>query len=311
MQTRLVFTDRIEAGQRLAEELEYLRDEDLVVLGLPRGGVPVAAEVAEHLDAPIDVIVVRKLGVPFQPELGMGAIGEDGVKIINREVMANARLSDAEMVAVEQHQRAELDRQARLFRSGRPRVPVAGRTALIIDDGVATGSTARAACQVARAHGASRVILAVPVAPIGWADRIGADADETIALSTPEGFQAVGQWYEDFHAVPDHEVVACLGRLEHLSSRISGADGLGSGRVSDPYLARASEDAEGTTAYRDAYADDATIVQREEAEGVELFEDPDHVVSTLAVREGSPGHETLVGDDIGRPNVGEDRRSED
>ena len=136
-----------------------------MVLGLPRGGVPVAFEVAQALGAPLDVIVVRKLGVPFQPELAMGAIGEDGVRVENEDVVTSARLGAVDVGAVERRERVELERRARRYRGDGARLDLRGRTAVIVDDGIATGSTARAACQVARAQGASRVVLAVPVAP--------------------------------------------------------------------------------------------------------------------------------------------------
>jgi putative phosphoribosyl transferase len=183
-----------------------------VVLGLPRGGVPVAFEVAHALDAPLDVIVVRKLGVPFQPELGMGAIGEDGVRVINEGIVQLAGVTDAELVDVEQRERAELARRARRFRGDRPRVALAGKTAIVVDDGIATGSTARAACQVAHAQGASRVVLAVPVAPSGWTARLEGVADELVCLETPEPFFAIGQWYADFTQTADEDVVDCLDR---------------------------------------------------------------------------------------------------
>ena len=167
----MVFADRVDAGRRLAARLGHLRGEPVVVLGLPRGGVPVAFEVAAALGAPLDVIVVRKLGVPFQPELGMGAIGEDGARIINDEIVRLAGVTDRQLAEVESRERAELERRALRFRGDRPRVPLEGRIAVVVDDGIATGSTARAACQVARAHGAARVVLAVPVAPPGWTAR--------------------------------------------------------------------------------------------------------------------------------------------
>jgi putative phosphoribosyl transferase len=174
--------------------------------------VPVAAEVARALGAPLDVILVRKLGVPVQPELGMGAIGEGGVRIINSEVVAIAHVTDAEIAAVEKRERAELDRRARRFRGDRRRTPLAGRTAVIIDDGIATGSTARAACQVARAQGAVRVVLAVPVAPPSARSALAADADDVICLETPGHFLAIGEWYRDFAQTSDHEVVSLLRR---------------------------------------------------------------------------------------------------
>jgi putative phosphoribosyl transferase len=207
-----VFADRADAGRQLGRRLEHLRGEQLVVIGLPRGGVVVAFEVAVALRAPLEVIVVRKLGAPFQPELGMGAIGEDGVRIVNEEVVRAAHVSSEELDAVESRERAELERRARRFRGERRPVPLEGRTALVVDDGIATGSTARAACRVARARGAAKVVLATPVAPPGWEARIGGDADELVCLATPEPFFAIGQFYDDFSQVQDDEVVDCLVR---------------------------------------------------------------------------------------------------
>ena len=204
------FVNRKEAGQVLAGHLEHLRNEAVVVVGLPRGGVPVAREVAAALGAPLDVIVVRKLGVPFQPELAMGAIGEDSVRIVNQELIRLAGVTDQELAAVEERERSELQRRLRRFRSDRPAVSLAGQTVVVVDDGIATGSTARAACQVARARGAARVVLAVPVAPPGWTERIGGAADEYVCVATPEPFHAIGQFYADFTQVTDDEVTACL-----------------------------------------------------------------------------------------------------
>jgi putative phosphoribosyl transferase len=209
------FRNRTEAGCRLAERLKYLRGEAVVVLGLPRGGVPVAFEVARALNAPLDVIVVRKLGVPWQPELAMGAIGEDGVRVTNDDVYVTG-VSDRDLAAVEARERVELERRARRFRGDRRRQPLDGRTVVVVDDGVATGSTARAACLVARAHGAARVVLAVPVAPPDWLSRCAGDADELVVLETPAGFYAVGQAYEDFTQTTDDEVIDCLNRWRSL-----------------------------------------------------------------------------------------------
>ena len=206
----MLFADRVDAGRRLAAEVEHLRGTGVVVLGLPRGGVPVAAQVARHLDAPLDVIVVRKLGVPSQPELGMGAIGEDGVRVVNDTVVRVAGVSADDLARVEELERVELERRAARFRGGRRRVPVDGRTVVVVDDGIATGSTARAACQVARAHGAARVVMAVPVAPPGWVARFEGDADELVCVANPTPFYAIGQWYRDFTQTTDEEVVACL-----------------------------------------------------------------------------------------------------
>ena len=204
------FLDRTDAGRRLASELHMFRGQDVVVLGLPRGGVPVAAEIARALSAPLDVILVRKLGVPVQPELGMGAIGEGGVRIINPDVVRMARVSEDDIARVELAERAELHRRARRYRGDRPPVPVRGRTVIIVDDGVATGSTARAACQVARAQGAAWVVLAAPVAPPAVRNTLAGDADEVIVLQTPARFAAIGEWYADFSQTSDAEVIALL-----------------------------------------------------------------------------------------------------
>ena len=204
------FRNRSDAGQRLADRLEHLRGKDAVILGLPRGGVPVAAEVARALAAPLDIILVRKLGVPAQPELGMGAIGESDARVINPDVVRYAQVSEAQMAEVERRERAELQRRAQRFRGGAPHEPLAGRIAVIVDDGIATGSTARAACQVARAMGAARVLLAVPVAPPGADVGMRGDADEVICLEMPARFLAIGEWYEDFAQTSDEEVIALL-----------------------------------------------------------------------------------------------------
>jgi uncharacterized protein (TIGR00369 family) len=204
------FRNRSDAGRRLASRLEHLRGKDTVILGLPRGGVPVAAEVARALAAPLDIILVRKLGVPAQPELGMGAIGESDARVINPDVVRYARVSEAQLAEVERRERAELQRRARRFRGGAAHEPLAGRIAVIVDDGIATGSTARAACQVVRAMGAARVLLAVPVAPPGADVGMRGDADEVICLEMPGRFLAIGEWYEDFAQTSDEEVVALL-----------------------------------------------------------------------------------------------------
>ncbi|WP_082939172.1 phosphoribosyltransferase family protein [Mycobacterium sp. 852002-30065_SCH5024008] len=207
-----LFDDRVDAGRELGKSLESLRGHDVLVLGLPRGGVPVAFEVAKALQAQLDVLVVRKLGVPFQPELAFGAIGEGGVRVINDAVLREARLSADEVAAVEAKQRAELARRSEKFRSGHDRIPFAGRTAVIVDDGVATGATARAACEVARAQGASRVVLAVPIGGRDVFERFAGYADDVVCLHTPEFFFAVGQGYRNFTQTSDDEVVALLDR---------------------------------------------------------------------------------------------------
>jgi putative phosphoribosyl transferase len=210
----MTFRNRSEAGQRLAARLTHLRGQDVVVVGLPRGGVPVAAEVAQALDAPLDVILVRKLGLPFQPEVAMGAIGEDGVRVVDDEVLRLAAITRGDFEAVEAFERRELARRAARYRADRPRVTLSGKTVVVVDDGIATGSTARAACAVARAQGAARVVLAVPVAPPDWRFRLAGAADELTCVLTPSRFDAVGQFYEDFSATTDDEVLACLRRAD-------------------------------------------------------------------------------------------------
>ncbi len=206
----MLFTDRADAGQRLAEALRHLAGEKPVVLGLPRGGVPVAAAVATALDAPLDVIVVRKLGVPYHRELAFGAIGEGGVRVINDDVVRRGGLSPTDIATVERAEQAALVRQAEQFRDDRPRLALGGRTAIVIDDGVATGATASAACQVVRAQGAARVVLAVPVAPADTVSWLRTQVDEVVCLSTPVLFSAVGEWYRDFSQTSDEEVISLL-----------------------------------------------------------------------------------------------------
>uniref|UniRef100_A0AAU1LRB1 Phosphoribosyltransferase family protein n=1 Tax=Streptomyces sp. NBC_00148 TaxID=2903626 RepID=A0AAU1LRB1_9ACTN len=208
----MLFTDRTDAGRQLAEALRHLERRDPVVLGLPRGGVPVAYEVARALGAPLDVIVVRKLGVPYRPELGFGAIGEGGARVISDEIVRHAGVREKDLEAVERAEEAELLRRAQTYREGRPRLPLKGRTVVVVDDGVATGATARAACQVVRAQGASHVVLAVPVASPDVAARLREDVDEVVCLSTPHLFSAVGEWYRDFSQTSDEEVVSLLAR---------------------------------------------------------------------------------------------------
>jgi predicted phosphoribosyltransferase/alpha-beta hydrolase superfamily lysophospholipase len=206
------FGDRLDAGRRLAGRLEHLRGQGVVVLGLPRGGVPVAAQIAERLGAPLDVAVVRKLGVPHKPELGMGALGEGGVRVINDSVVRMARVTPGQLAEVEKEERAELERRARRYRGDRPRADIEGRTVVVVDDGIATGSTARAACRIVHDMGAARVVLAVPVAPQGWTDLLGDAAEEFVCLDTPEDFFGIGQFYADFSQTTDEEVLACIER---------------------------------------------------------------------------------------------------
>jgi predicted phosphoribosyltransferase len=206
------FVDRAEAGRELAACLEEYRATDTVVAGLPRGGVPVAFEIAAALELPLDVIVVRKLGVPYQPELALGAVGEHGVRVLNSAVALASGIGDDERAAIERRERAEVERRAELFRAGRDAAPLAGRAVIVVDDGLATGATARAACQVARAAGATKVVLAVPVAPPETLAELADAVDELVCLLAPAGFSAVGEWYEDFTQTSDAEVIALLAR---------------------------------------------------------------------------------------------------
>jgi putative phosphoribosyl transferase len=204
------FRDRIDAGRRLGQALWPLAHENVVVLGLPRGGVVVAAEVAHALGAPLDVVVVRKLGVPYQPELAMGAIGEGGTRVLNDDVLRLARIGQGQLEQVEARERDELHARLRRYRHDHPRIPLRDRVAVVVDDGLATGATARAACQVTRAQGARRVVLAVPVGPPDTVQEMRRDADEVVCLLMPEAFGGVGHWYDDFAQTSDREVVERL-----------------------------------------------------------------------------------------------------
>lgn len=205
---RARFADRRAAGRELAALLTQVPDP--VVLGLPRGGVPVAFEVAAALHAPLDVLLVRKVGVPVQPELAMGAIGEDGVRVVNARVMRVLGVSEEEFARVEAAERAELARRVTRYRANRERLDLAGHTAIVVDDGIATGATAQAACEVARHQGAATVVFAAPVAPPSAIAELRIVADDVIAVETPESFGAIGQFYADFRQVTDDEVVELL-----------------------------------------------------------------------------------------------------
>ena len=206
----MIFNNRTEAGRALGEHLKYLQGQDVIVLGLPRGGVPVAHEVAKTIHAPLDVIVVRKLGVPTQPELAMGAIGEGGALFTNNEVLRMIQISPEDFAEVQKREEDEVKVRALKFRGGRPPKSLKGRIALIVDDGIATGSTAQAACKVAKAMGAGKIILAVPVGSKEATSTLKKDADEVVCLETPTDFFAVGEWYRDFASVSDEEVVDLL-----------------------------------------------------------------------------------------------------
>jgi putative phosphoribosyl transferase len=208
------FRDRADAGRQLAWRLQQYRMEAPIVVGLARGGVPVAAEVARALEAPLDVLVVRKLGCPWQPELALGALGEADAIVLTQPLIASIGLAPEDLADVIGAERAELARRLARYRGNRPAVPVRGRTVIVVDDGLATGATARAAIAVLRRRGAQRIVLAVPVAPPDTATALSGVADEVVALATPRAFLAIGQCYDDFTQTSDQDVTRLLATPE-------------------------------------------------------------------------------------------------
>ena len=219
----MTFADRRQAGRLLAARLEHLAGPgggpapNVVVLGLPRGGVPVAAEVAATLHAPLDVVVVRKLGVPGRPELAMGAIAEQDIRVLEPLVIRRAGVSAGEVDEIERRERAQLEQRTRRLRSSRPAPSLSGRIAVLIDDGIATGATMTAACRAVRRRGAGRVVVAVPVAAPEAVAYLREEADDVVCLQAPAYFQAVGLVYNDFQPVPDAEVVRLLGAAQGVT----------------------------------------------------------------------------------------------
>ncbi len=205
-----LFADRREAGRRLAAALGRYATADPVVLALPRGGVPVGFEVARALGARLDIVLVRKLGAPFNPEYGIGAIAEGGVRFVRRDDAEAAGVSAEELEEVVARESAELERRRRLYRMDEEPLPVEGRTAILVDDGIATGGTAVAAGRALRERGAAKVVLAVPVAPPGSEERLGGEFDEVVCLEQPHAFFGIGQFYADFGQVSDEETIALL-----------------------------------------------------------------------------------------------------
>ena len=201
------FQNRIEAGRLLAEKLEKYADrDDVIVLGLPRGGVPVASEVAKRLRVPLDVFIVRKLGVPGFEELAAGAIASGGVRVLNEDVMRAIPHADEAIEIVTARETEEMQRREQTYREGRSAPELRDRIAILVDDGLATGATMRAAVKALRQRGAAKIVVAVPVGPPDTCHEIEEQTDETICLSTPEFFQAVGQYYEDFSQTTDEDV---------------------------------------------------------------------------------------------------------
>jgi len=213
------FSNRTEAGRLLAEKLvKYAGRADVIVLGLPRGGVPVAYEVAKRLGVPLDVFIVRKLGVPGFEELAVGAIASGGVRVLNRDVMHALPNAEATIESITARETAELERREQSYSAGRPSPELRDRIVILVDDGLATGATMRAAVKALRHRGAAKIVVAVPVGPPDTCREFEGEADETICASVPEFFQAVGQYYEDFSQTSDDEVRELLARAAQKST---------------------------------------------------------------------------------------------
>jgi putative phosphoribosyl transferase len=213
------FRNREEAGRELAEALaDYNDRSDVIVLALPRGGVPVGAEVAHALGVPLDLMLVRKLGVPGHEELAMGAIASGGIRVLNEDVVGALEFDEAAIRAAERGERQELERRDEAYRHGRPPVALADRTVILVDDGLATGATMRAAVAALKRQQAERIVVAVPVAPPQTCEVLRGEADEVVCLAAPDPFMAIGVWYEDFPQLTDEEVRELLegawGRVE-------------------------------------------------------------------------------------------------
>jgi putative phosphoribosyl transferase len=218
------FIDRTDAGRRLAKALARYKGQHPIVLALPRGGVPVAAEVAAALDAPLDLILVRKIGVPFQPELAMGAVvdGAEPVIVRNEEVIRLTGVSESEFNAIRDQELAEIERRRKRYLGNRPHPQIAGRIVIVVDDGIATGATTRAALRATRMRTPSKVLLAVPVAPTDTLKELRGEADDIVCLEDYESFGAIGLFYSDFSQVSDTEVIEILARHPVKSQPVPG-----------------------------------------------------------------------------------------
>ena len=212
MKAETTFKDRKAAGKALAQRLAGMNLADPVVLALPRGGVPVGAEIAETLQAPLDLVLVRKIGVPYQPELAAAAVvdGGDAEIVVNDEVMRLAGITDEYIQAEAKTELLEIERRRHIYLEGRPRVPIENRTLILVDDGIATGASIRAAIAALRRKKPKKLIVAVPVAPLDTVAKLGSSVDEVICLETPDPFYAIGMHYDDFHQVPDDEVIELM-----------------------------------------------------------------------------------------------------
>jgi putative phosphoribosyl transferase len=218
----MTFVNRVDAGRRLARKLgAYGSRKDVLVLGIPRGGVPVASQVAAELGTPLDVFVVRKLGVPSQPELGFGAIATGGVRILDAQIVESLGISDLEIELISSKERQELDRREQVYRGGRPPLDLKGKTVILVDDGIATGASTRAAIIALRQLKPASIVLAAPIAPASTCRHLRREVDGLICLDTPESFRAIGEFYEDFSQVSDEEVTTLLQlNLEHRAQEV-------------------------------------------------------------------------------------------
>ncbi len=216
----MIFDDRVDAGRQLAAKLgAYAGRKDVIVLGIPRGGVPVAFEVARALKAPLDIFLSRKLGVPGQEELAFGALATGGVRVLDRDLIAQVGISEREIDQIAASVKKELERRARVYRGLRPALNVKGKTVLLVDDGIATGSSMLAAINALRQMEPARLVVAVPVAPYDTCKRLRSVVDELVCVDTPETFYAIGQFYGDFSQVRDEEVTELIRRANALPIR--------------------------------------------------------------------------------------------
>jgi putative phosphoribosyl transferase len=219
----MMFENRADAGRRLATQLgDYTNRNDVIVLGIPRGGVPVAFEIAMALNAPLDVFVSRKLGVPWQEELAFGAVASGGVRVLDSEVVGGAGISDSEIERVTATARMEVERRERAYRNDRPPLKLEGRTVILVDDGIATGSSMRAAISALRELKPARLVIAVPVVPESTCNRLEREVDQLVCVLMPESFSGIGEFYDDFSQLADAEVTELLRRAERLSTRRDG-----------------------------------------------------------------------------------------
>jgi putative phosphoribosyl transferase len=217
---KMMFVNRNDAGRRLAEKLAGYRNRaDVVVLGVPRGGVPVALEVAKRLSAPLDIFLLRKLGVPGHEELAFGAIASGGVRLLDLEVIRALRISDEAIEHVTSAESMELKRRERAYRGERPSLNIRGKTVIVVDDGIATGSSIRAGIQALRQLQPARIVVAAPVAPIRTCNQLKSEADDVVCVLTPQSFYAIGQFYEDFSQLSDEQVLALLGQANQAAMK--------------------------------------------------------------------------------------------